>query len=214
MASPNELRGDDADVRVSEVAHTESDQWGCMFCGYVYDEEVMRYCVLIVHAGGGTTWRQMGITIVALLNHPEQLEALRKDRSLLRQAIQEAARWYPTHMAFLRYVAKDTVFEGVEMKAGSVAYLCLATANRDRNQWEDRDSFNILRPQQRHFAFGAGAHVCLGQHLSRQAMEVALNAMLDRLGDLRWDPDYPSVRMAGGTLIGRGPEALHVRFKP
>jgi len=213
MRLMNERRTEPKDDLISRFVHADiQNEDGTQ--RKLTDEEVMRYCVLIVHAGGGTTWRQMGITIMALLNHPEQLEALHKDRSLLRQAIQEATRWYPTDMAFLRYVAKDTVFEGVEMKAGSVAYLCLATANRDRKQWEDPDSFNILRPQKRHFAFGAGAHACLGQHLSRQEMEVALNAMLDRLGDLRWDPDYPPARMGGGTLIGRGPEALHVRFKP
>lgn len=178
------------------------------------DDEVMRYCNLIVHAGGGTTWRQMGITIMALLNHPDQMEAVRKDRSLLRPAIQEVTRWYPTDTAFLRYVAKDTVLEGVEMKEGSIAYLCLGTANRDRTQWEEPDTLNIHRPRKRHFAFGAGVHACLGQHLSRQEMEVALDALLDRLTDLRWDPDYPPARMAGGTLIGRGPESLHVRYSP
>jgi cytochrome P450 len=178
------------------------------------DDEIMRYCNLIVHAGGGTTWRQLGITIMALLNHPEQMEALRNDRSLMRPAIQEVTRWYPTDTAFLRYVEKDTVLEGVEMKAGSIAMLCLGSANRDRRQWEDADSFNIHRPPKRHFAFGAGPHACLGQHLSRQEMEVALGAVLDRLGDLRWDPDYPEARMAGGTLIGRGPSALHVRYAP
>lgn len=178
------------------------------------DEEVMRYCNLIVHAGGGTTWRQMGITIMALLNHPEQMDAVRSDRSLLRPAIQEVTRWYPTDTAFLRYVAQDTVLEGVEMKEGSIAMLCLGTANRDRSQWDNPDVLDIHRPTKRHFAFGAGAHACLGQHLSRQEMEVALNALLDRLGDLRWDPDYPPARMAGGTLIGRGPESLNVRYTP
>ena len=74
--------------------------------------EVMRYCFLIIHAGGGTTWRQMGITIMALLNHPEQMAALRQDRGLMRQTIQEVTRWYPTDTAFLRYVEKDTVHEG------------------------------------------------------------------------------------------------------
>lgn len=178
------------------------------------NDEVMRYCNLIIHAGGGTTWRQLGITIMSLLNHPEQLEALRQDRSLMRQAIQEVTRWYPTDTAFLRYVEKDTVFEGVEMKAGDVAMLCLGTANRDRKQWENPDELNIHRPAKRHFAFGAGVHACLGQHLSRQEMEVALGAMLDRLGDLRWDPDARPARMGGGTLIGRGPESLPVRFTP
>ena len=178
------------------------------------NDEVMRYCFLIIHAGGGTTWRQLGITIKTLLDHPEQLEALRNDRSLMRPAIQEVTRWYPTDTCFLRYVEKDVVFEGVDMKAGSIAMLCLGTANRDRKQWDDPDTFNIHRPAKRHFAFGAGAHACLGQHLSRQEMEVALGAMLDRLGDLRWDPDAPKARMGGGTLIGRGPESLHVKFTP
>lgn len=178
------------------------------------DDEVMRYCNLIVHAGGGTTWRQMGIAIMALLNHPEQMEDLRNDRSLMRATIQEVTRWYPTDTAFLRYVEKDTVLEGVEIKAGSVAMLCLGSANHDRTQWEDPDSFNIHRRLKRHFAFGAGPHACLGQHLSRQEMEVALGAVLDRLGDLRWDPEKPVARMGGGTLIGRGPDALHVRYTP
>ena len=90
-------------------------------------DEAMRYCFLIIHAGGGTTWRQMGITIMALLNHPEQLEALRQDRSLMRPAIQEVTRWYPTDTAFLRYVEKDTELEGVAMKAGSIAMLGFGT---------------------------------------------------------------------------------------
>jgi cytochrome P450 len=176
------------------------------------DEEILRYCRLIVFAGGGTTWRQLGITIMALLNNPDQLAMLRADRSLLRPAIQEATRWYPTDPVFLRWVAKDTVLDGVEMKAGSIAYLCVASANRDRTQWTNPDVFDIGRPLKRHFAFGAGFHACLGQHLSRQEMEVALNALLDRLPNLRWDEDMPTPRMSGGALVGRGPDALHVRY--
>ena len=178
------------------------------------DGEVMRYCMLIIHAGGGTTWRQLGITIKSLLDHPEQFEAVRKDRSLLRQAIQEVTRWYPTDTCFLRYVTKDTVLEGVEIPQGSIMMVCLGTANRDRKQWENPDVLDIHRPAKRHFAFGAGAHACLGQHLSRQEMEVALGAMFDRLGDLRWDPDAAPAAMGGGTLIGRGPVALNVRYTP
>ncbi|MCK9542440.1 MAG: cytochrome P450 [Novosphingobium sp.] len=176
------------------------------------DDEVLRYCALIVFAGGGTTWRQMGITIFALLNNPEQFEELRSDRSLVRPTIHESTRWYPTDPVFTRWVAKDTAVEGVELKADSAAYLCVATANRDPLVWEQPDVFDIRRPMQRHFAFGAGIHACLGQHLSRQEMEVALNALLDRLPNLRWDPEAEPSRISGGTLMGRGPETLHVRF--
>lgn len=58
----------------------------------------------------------------------------------------------------------------------------------------------------------AGQWACLGQHLSRVEMEVALNAILDRLPGLRWDSEKPASRMSGGTLVGCGPDALHVRF--
>lgn len=176
------------------------------------DDEILRYCSLIIFAGGGTTWRQLGITIMALLDNPEQLAALKADRGLMRAAIHESTRWYPTDPVFLRQVAKDTELGGVELKAGSILYLCIATANRDRGQWQDPDRFDIHRPIKRHFAFGAGAHACLGQHLSREEMEVALNAVLDRLPNLRWDPDKPHPAITGATLVARGPNALPVRF--
>lgn len=176
------------------------------------NDEILRYCLLIIHAGGGTTWRQLGTTIKLLLDHPEQMEALRADRSLLRATIQESTRLLPTDPVFLRTVIKDTEVQGMPMKAGDIVFVALGAANRDRTQWDDADSFNIHRPLRRNFAFGAGAHACLGQHLSRVEMEVALNAILDRLPGLRWDSEKPASRMSGGTLVGRGPDALHVRF--
>lgn len=178
------------------------------------DDEIKRYCTLIVFAGGGTTWRQLGITLMALLQNPDQLETLRADRSLIRATIQESARWYPTDPLFARWVAKDTTLCGVDIPAGSALYLCLSSANRDPAVWTDPDRFDITRPVQRNFAFGAGIHACLGQHLSRQEMEVALDRFLDRLGNVRLDPDRPAPRMSGGTLMGRGPNALPVRFDP
>jgi len=209
----NERSAEPKDDLISRFVHADiEDEDGSK--RKLNDGEVMRYCMLIIHAGGGTTWRQLGITIKSLLDHPEQFEAVRKDRSLLRQAIQEVTRWYPTDTAFLRYVTKDTVLEGVEMKEGSIMMVCLGTANRDRKQWVNPDALDIFRPAKRHFAFGAGAHACLGQHLSRQEMEVALNAMFDRLGDLRWNPDAPPAALGGGTLIGRGPVCLNVRYTP
>ncbi|AIT79857.1 cytochrome P450 [Novosphingobium pentaromativorans] len=208
-----ERRGDPRDDLITKLVHADfEDDDGTV--RKLTDDEVMRYCNLIVFAGGGTTWRQLGITIKALMDNPDQMEALRADRSLLRQTIQESARWYPTDPHFLRWIAQDTEIEGVTIEAGSIAWLCVSTANRDRTQWDDPDRFDIHRPVKRNFAFGAGNHACLGQHLSRQEMEVALNAVLDRLPGLRWDPEKPSSTITGGTLMQRGPDALHVRFTP
>jgi cytochrome P450 len=86
----------------------------------------------------------------------------------------------------------------------------LAAANRDAAVFNDPDVFDILRPARRHMAFGYGGHLCLGQHLARMEMTIALNAILDRLANLRLDPDFPPPEIDGLSL--RGPHALHVLF--
>jgi len=175
------------------------------------DDEIIAHCILIVLAGGGTTWRQLGITLYALLNNPEQFEAFKADRSLAPRVILEAARWHPTDLIFPRIVTRDTTLEGVDMPEGAMLHLCLGAANRDPTRWEDPDRFDIMRPIQRSLAFGGGPHSCLGQHVSRQEMVVALNAVIDRLPNLRWDESKPRARLVGG-LFQRGPSALPVRF--
>jgi cytochrome P450 len=173
--------------------------------------EILTFCQLIVFAGGGTTWRQLGITTFALLNHPEQLEDVKKNRSLLSNAVLESTRWEPTDPLFPRKVIKDTVLQGVPLAKGTALHVCLGAANRDPSRWENPDRFDIHRPIQRSVAFGAGAHSCLGQHVARQEIFVALNGLFDRLPNLRWDDTKPPARLTGG-LIGRGPGPLHVVF--
>jgi cytochrome P450 len=90
-----------------------------------------------------------------------------------------------------------------------VLHLCIYSANRDPSRWPDPDKFDIYRPVQRSVAFAAGAHSCLGQHLARQEMTLALNALFDRFPNIRWDPSQPKAEMVGG-LMQRGPTALHV----
>ena len=104
---------------------------------------------------------------------------------------------------------RDTVLEGVEIPAGSVMHLCLGSANRDPSRWERPDEFDVFRPVQRSLAFAAGAHSCLGQHVAREEMLGALNALLDRFPNMRWDPAYPPAKLSG-SLLSRGPGPLHV----
>lgn len=175
------------------------------------DREIIDNCKLIVLAGGGTTWRQFGITLFALLNHPDQFEALKADRSLAGRVILEAARWHPTDLVFPRQATHDVTLEGVEVPNGALIHLCLGAANRDPSRWDSPDAFDIMRPVQRSVAFAAGPHSCLGQHVSRQEMVIALNAIMDRLPNLRWDPSKPPAKLVGG-LFARGPNALPVVF--
>jgi cytochrome P450 len=175
------------------------------------DKEIVDNCRLIVLAGGGTTWRQLGITLLALLNNPDQLEMVRADRGLLGAVILEAARWHPTDLIFPRQTTKDVTLEGVDIPEGAIVHMCLGAANRDPARWTDPDVFDIRRAVQRSVGFAAGPHSCLGQHVSRQEMVTALNAVLDRLPNLRWDPSRPRGKIIGG-LFARGPDALPVVF--
>jgi cytochrome P450 len=171
--------------------------------------EVASFCKLIVFAGGGTTWKQLGITTFALLNNPDQLEAVRADRSLLAKAILEGARWYPNDPVFARKAMRDTELQGMKIPAGAIMHLCLGAANRDPSRWEEPEKFDLFRPVQRSLAFAAGAHSCLGQHVAREEMLGAINALLDRYPNMRWDPSMPPAKLSGG-LISRGPGPLHV----
>ncbi|MFB4298726.1 cytochrome P450 [Actinomadura sp. NTSP31] len=174
------------------------------------DEDVLAFARLILTAGSGTTWRQLGITLWALLNNPAQLDAVRRDRSLVRAAIEESLRWEVTDPTFFRMATRDTVLGGVRVPAGARVALCLTAANHDPARWDDPDAFDLFRPLRPHLSFAGGPHVCLGMHLARAEMTVALNAILDRLPNLRWDPDAPRPVLMG--LQMRGPARLPVVF--
>jgi cytochrome P450 len=171
-------------------------------------EEIASFCRLIVFAGGETTWRQLGIALFALLNHPKQLAAVREDRSLLKAAILESTRWHSDAL-FPRKVMRACVLHGVELPAGAHLHVCIGAANRDPARWEAPNSFNIHRPYHRSVAFGAGVHSCLGQHVARQEVATAIGALLDRFPNLRWDPSKPPARITG-SMSQRGPGELHV----
>jgi cytochrome P450 len=105
---------------------------------------------------------------------------------------------------------EPVTIDGVEIGTTDYINVILGSANRDPAVFENPDSFDIFREQNRHYAFGQGAHVCIGQHLARMEMIVAVNTLLDRLPNLRLDPDFPKPEIHG--LILRGPDALNVLF--
>jgi cytochrome P450 len=84
------------------------------------DEEVLAFAFLLLAAGSGTTWKQMGITIVALLSHPEALAKAREDRTFLRSIVEESVRWTPTDPVFSRFVARDCELGGLQLPAGAI----------------------------------------------------------------------------------------------
>jgi cytochrome P450 len=111
---------------------------------------------------------------------------------------------------FSRHVTRDTEFFGVHLPQGSVLHLCLGAANHDPARWERPDEFDITRPPKPTLAFGNGAHVCLGMHVARAEMNVGITALLDRLPNLRLDPDAEHPGYIG--FYERGATAIPVVF--
>lgn len=165
----------------------------------------------LVNAGGDTTYRATSVLLTALLRDPAQLEAVRQNRELIPAAIEEALRWDGPVLMQTRMATCDTELGGVAIPAGSIMDVCAGSANRDESRFTDPDRFDIFRPKgPRHFSFTFGPHVCIGQHLARVEMTRALNTILDRLPNLRLNPDQPPPKIQGAMM--RAPRHLHVRF--
>lgn len=173
------------------------------------DDEIIAFLRLLLPAGAETTYRSSSNLMFGLLSNPDQLAALRADRSLMPQAIEEGVRWDPPLTSIGRTCTKDTVVEGVLIPAGSPVQVCMAAANRDPSRWDRPDEFDIFREPKQHMSFAFGPHMCLGMHLARMETTVAVNALLD-LPDLRLDPEAVDVHISG--LAFRAPAALPVVF--
>src|SRR5690606_13827719 len=98
---------------------------------------------------------------------------------------------------FTRWATRDVDFHGTHIPAGSVVHLCVGSSNRDPARWERPDEYDPSRPLLPTLGFGSGPHTCLGMHVARSEMTTAINALLDRLPNLRLDPDAPPPSFCG-----------------
>lgn len=172
------------------------------------DEQIYGFMRNLLPAGAETTSRSTATLAMALLTHPDQLDAVRDDRSLLPQAIEEGIRWETPLLNFMREVTCDTELAGVRIPKGATMMLSLGSANHDETRWEDPESFNIFRDRKPHIGFAHGAHVCLGMHLARLESTKIFNALFDELPNLRLDPTAPPPYITG-TMF-RSPPRLDV----
>jgi len=174
------------------------------------DDEIIAFLRLLLPAGAETTYRSSSNLLFGLLTNPDQLEALRADRSLMQQAIEEGLRWEPPLLTILRTATRDTVVEGIEIPAGAMIVINMGSANHDERYWENPEQFDLFRKPRQHLAFAFGPHMCLGIHLARMETKVVLDRILDRLPDLRFDPDADPAYITGMTF--RAPNALPVTW--
>jgi len=162
------------------------------------DAEIDGFLKLLLLGGASTTYRAFGMLLYLLFTHPDQLEEVRADRTLVESAIEELLRLEQPLVQVGRRVARDTVLRDVAIPSGSTVLLNLGAANHDPDEWPQPDEFDIHRKNpDRHLTFGFGKHHCLGVHLARMELDVMLNEVLDRLPNLRLDPTAEGVHLTG-----------------
>lgn len=150
-------------------------------------------------AGGiDTTFSQSSILAHTLLSWPEQFELLKRDRSLIPQAVEECIRYDGVGNFLCRRAVQDTELEGVSIPKGTVVFIMHGLMDRDASRWDNPHVFDIQRAKLAHSQFGAGPHSCIGQHLARFMLHRYTEHLIDDLPNLRWDPALTSIPKVTG----------------
>lgn len=173
-------------------------------------DELMGMVFLLLFAGHETTVNLLGNGTLTLLDNPEQLERLRADPALIPTAIEEMLRYQsPAQLTGIRYVSGPVELGGMSLERGDRVVPMVAAANRDERVFDDPDTFDVGRQPNRHLAFGAGQHFCVGAHLSRVEARIAFSVFIERFPHLRLATARDQVRWNKSTSL-RGLQALPV----
>lgn len=185
------------------------------------DEEVRAFVSLMITAGGETTDRALGLIMLNLLQHPEQLEAVKADRSLIANAFVETLRYSPPVNIAGRMAEEDIELHGSTIPAGANINCLIGAANRDDAKFSDPHRFDIFRDDNSvergfsgaadHLGFAKGRHLCVGAALAKAEVEIALNLIFDNMPDIRLADGFVP-RPTG--LWTRGVDELRVAFTP
>lgn len=172
-------------------------------------EEIVANTKLMLSGGLQEPRDLIALVVWALGSHPEQLEEIRADRSLIKAAVEETLRWAGPVGTSTRQTTQTTELARVTLEQGALIGAVLSSANRDPRRFTDPDRFDVRRKEGAHLAFAVGNHFCLGAWFGRHLARVSLEILLDRLPNLRLDPERPP------TLSGwefRAPDSMWVRW--
>ena len=147
--------------------------------------DLLSFVTLLLVAGNETTTNLIGNGTLALGRHPDQLEALKRDPSMLPRAIEEMLRYDGPVQSTVRFTKQPVLLGGTEIPAGAFALMIVAAADRDPAQFNDPEKFDITRDPNEHVAFGEGIHFCIGAPLARMEARIAFEEMLSRFPKLR-----------------------------
>jgi cytochrome P450 len=178
------------------------------------ESELLGAAILLMIAGHETTVNLIGNGVLALLNHPDQLDLLRRDPGLIPEAVEELLRYDgPVERATTRYCAEDMEIAGTLIPAGSVVFVALGSADRDPEAFPDPDRLDVRRNPRGHLGFGHGIHFCLGASLARLEGQIAFETLLRRLPGLALAVPAEQLSYRSSTIM-HGLEELPVTFTP
>ncbi|AJE39116.1 cytochrome P450 [Streptomyces nodosus] len=185
------------------------------------DEDIKAFCSLLLAAGGETTDKAIAGIFANLLRHPEQLAAVREDRSLIARAFAETLRYTPPVHMIMRQSAGEVTLSGGTVPPGATVTCLIGAANRDETRYRDPDRFDIFRDDLNtttafsaaadHLAFALGRHFCVGALLAKAEVEIGVGQLLDAMPDVRVADGFEPVERG---VFTRGPQSLPVRFTP
>lgn len=203
----DQRRGKPIEDLLGVVANTEVEGRPCTI------EEQLSYCTQFLVAGNETTTATLAECMRQLCLHPEQAAKVRADRSLIPNMVEESLRLASPTSNMWRYMKADYELGGVAIPAGSMVLLKYFSSNHDDAMFEDPLAFDVTRANaKRHIAFGFGAHVCIGQHLSRLEMIISWEEIFDRLDAFELAGEDASLEYMPNILL-RGLEEIAIRYQ-
>jgi cytochrome P450 len=176
------------------------------------EDELLGMVFLLLVAGHETTVNLIGNGVLALLQHPDQLQKLKDDPSLIKPAVEELLRYDgPVETSTERFAREDVRIGETVIPRGEMVLVVLAAADHDPERFADPDELDITRVDNRHLAFGKGIHHCLGAPLARMEGQIAISTLLARMPDLRLKGSPESLSWRPGLTL-RGLRGLPLEF--
>jgi pentalenic acid synthase len=177
---------------------------GPLAAGEIGREELVELALQLLLGGHDSTSSMISLSVVTLLEHPEQLAVLRAEPGAMAPAVEELLRFLSiADISGARVAKADIEVEGVTIRAGEGVLVDLSINNRDEAAFTDPDALDVQRSTRNHLAFGYGIHQCLGQHVARAELEIALTALFNRLPGLRLAVPAENLRLRpSGTIHG------------
>jgi cytochrome P450 len=165
------------------------------------DTEMLDMLTVLVLAGLDTTRAELGYMFRHLAEHPEERRRLIEEPQLIPLAVEEVLRYYTIIFGDGRKVTRDVEFHGVELKQGEMVYGLVSAANRDPDHWERGEEFVIDRQRNNHMGFANGPHRCLGMHLARREMKIAVEEWLRLIPDFEIATEEQLTERGGGSMM-------------